>query len=269
MCKKKKHGKIYMPKIVDCFTFYNEIDMLLFRLTELYNTVDHFVLVEATMTHSGNEKELFFENNKEKFQPFLDKIVHVVVDDMPNTKNSWDNENHQRRCIHRGIERLSLEKNDLLVIGDCDEIPDSKTLLMLKDKNIDKYYSLEMDMYYYNLTCKGSKWYYSKIIPFSYYSLMDDPQTIRFLFKDSGAIANGGWHFSYFGDVNFIKNKIKNFAHQEFNKEEFLDDEKIKIQIENNDDLFFREKNKMYGNEFEKVDIDKNTYLPQHYKMLL
>ena len=34
---------------------------------------------------------------------------------------------------------------------------------------------------------------------------------------------NGGWHLSYFGDSEFISNKLKNFAHQEYNSKEFTD----------------------------------------------
>ena len=37
-------------KIVDCFIFYNELDMLEFRLKELNDIVDYFVLVESTYT---------------------------------------------------------------------------------------------------------------------------------------------------------------------------------------------------------------------------
>jgi Glycosyltransferase family 17 len=34
-------------KIFDCFTFYNEFDILKVRLNELSDTVDYFVLIEA------------------------------------------------------------------------------------------------------------------------------------------------------------------------------------------------------------------------------
>ena len=33
------------PKVIDTFPFNNELDMLECRLTELYDAVDHFVLV--------------------------------------------------------------------------------------------------------------------------------------------------------------------------------------------------------------------------------
>ena len=42
-----------MPKIYDCFTFFNEMDLLEIRLNELDPVVDRFVLVEATVTQRG------------------------------------------------------------------------------------------------------------------------------------------------------------------------------------------------------------------------
>ena len=39
--------------IVDCFTFYNELDILKKRLKYLSPVVDKFVLVESTYTHRG------------------------------------------------------------------------------------------------------------------------------------------------------------------------------------------------------------------------
>lgn len=42
--------------IVDCFIFYNELDILKKRLRYLDSVVDKFVLVESTVTHRGEEK---------------------------------------------------------------------------------------------------------------------------------------------------------------------------------------------------------------------
>ena len=57
-----------MIKIYDCFTFYNEFDLLELRLTELYNYVDYFVIVEADTTFTNRPKpfQVF-----PPFQPFL------------------------------------------------------------------------------------------------------------------------------------------------------------------------------------------------------
>jgi len=76
-------------KIYDCFTFYNELDLLDLRLAELYNHVDHFVIVEATTTFQNNTNPLFLKDNWSRYSQYHDKIVHVVVDDMPMSADTW------------------------------------------------------------------------------------------------------------------------------------------------------------------------------------
>jgi beta-1,4-mannosyl-glycoprotein beta-1,4-N-acetylglucosaminyltransferase len=255
-------------KIVDTFTFYNELKMLEFRLEELHEVVDYFVIVEATYTHSGKEKELYFDKDKELFSKYLDKIIHIIVDDMPNDGNSWNNENHQRRCIHRGIEKLNLNNTDIIIVSDCDEIPDTNVLNKIKKYGINDVYSLVMDMYYYNLCCKGTQWYHSKILNYETYNKLGaDCEKIRMLHNTAIKGIKCGWHFSYFGGVEFIKNKIKNFAHQEYNNDNYLDDKKIEQQIKNCDDLFFR--NNKDNHNFKRVEICDNDYLPENHHMLL
>ena len=77
-------------------------------------------------------------------------------------------------------------------------------------------------------------------------------------------VFNGGWHFSYFGGVDVIKNKIKNFSHQEYNNEYYLDDARINDAIKNQKDLFNRD-----GIEYDFIDVKDNSYLPKNYEMLL
>ena len=48
-------------QIIDTFIFYNEISLLEYRLSLLKDTVDHFVLVESTLTHVGKPKEMYFD----------------------------------------------------------------------------------------------------------------------------------------------------------------------------------------------------------------
>ena len=57
-------------KIIDCFTFYNELKILKFRLEYLYDHVDYFILVEGTLSHAGKPKELFYQNNKDQFEKY-------------------------------------------------------------------------------------------------------------------------------------------------------------------------------------------------------
>ena len=78
-------------KIIDTFVFYNELDMLNLRLHELNEIVDYFVLVEANKTYSNNEKEFIFEKNKNNYNKFLDKIIHIKIDNMPDNINNMPN----------------------------------------------------------------------------------------------------------------------------------------------------------------------------------
>lgn len=78
------------PRLIwDAFMFFNELDVLEMRLNELNSSVHKFVLVEATKTHSGNSKPLHYAENSHRFSAFYDKIVHIVVDDLPVHSNPW------------------------------------------------------------------------------------------------------------------------------------------------------------------------------------
>lgn len=80
-------------KIIDCFIFYNELDLLTYRFNLLNNIVDYFIIVESTHTFVGKEKKLFFNDNKQLFENFTNKIIHIIVDDLPY---KYHKVNHQQ-----------------------------------------------------------------------------------------------------------------------------------------------------------------------------
>jgi beta-1,4-mannosyl-glycoprotein beta-1,4-N-acetylglucosaminyltransferase len=116
-------------KIFDCFTFFNELDLLEIRLTELYDVVDYFVIIEADKTQTGKPKEYYFEKNKTRFIRYKDKIIHFKIN-MPETNNFWIMENYQRNQILRGL--INCKKNDIILISDLDEIPNPKQFNEIK-----------------------------------------------------------------------------------------------------------------------------------------
>ena len=61
-------------RIIDCFIFYNEFDMINYRLNVLNDIVDFFVIVESTHTFSGREKKIYSDELTELFDKFKDKI---------------------------------------------------------------------------------------------------------------------------------------------------------------------------------------------------
>lgn len=260
-------------KIIDCFIFYNELDMLNYRLNVLYDYVDYFILVEATHTHAGKEKELIFEKNKERYAKFLDKIIHIVVDDFPNkwpninygNGEQWKNEKYQRICISRGFSQVNIQDEDVIIIADVDEIPDPDILAKVKANRckIDVRI-LEMDFYYYNLNSKLQRtWPLAKILSYQKFKeLGKSCDDLRF--HECEPIPRAGWHLSYFGDGQFIKNKIEQFAHQEYNNTHFTTLQKIEERIQNCSDIYDR-----HDNPIKKVLLKDNFYLPVDYEKYL
>jgi beta-1,4-mannosyl-glycoprotein beta-1,4-N-acetylglucosaminyltransferase len=98
-------------KIYDCFTFYNELDLLELRLQELYDHVDHFVLVEANRTFQNNSKPFYFGENQHRFARYMDKIIHIQVNDMPESTDAWGREAHQRICDLRRLRRSNSKQS--------------------------------------------------------------------------------------------------------------------------------------------------------------
>ena len=260
-------------KIIDCFIFYNELDLLTYRFNLLNNIVDYFVIVESTHTFTGKEKKLYFNENKHLFEVFASKIIHIIVNDIPykyhnvdiDGNNVWNNEFFQRNAISRGINCIKdIALSDLIIISDLDEIPDPRTLNKIKQGEITvTMNALEMDLYYYNLNTRFQfKWHACKIISSKKYNELNiSCHDIRM--AQYPKILNGGWHLSYFGDKYFIQNKLQNYSHQEFNRHEYTDLEKIEKRMQNSEDIYSR------NYVLDKIKIEDNTYLPIDYHIYL
>lgn len=254
---------------IDCFIFYNELELLTYRFHLLNEVVDYFILVESIHTFIGTPKKLFYQENKHLFDAWNHKIIHIVVEDFPhvhphvNVKNRdvWKNETFQRNAISRGISSIPLHDSDILLVSDVDEIPDPRTLSTVQE--VTGVQSLHMDMYYYNLNTKLKiQWTKSKMLSYQTYRELqvscDDLRnmTCPILFK-------GGWHLSYFGDDSFISDKIQHFSHQELNIYENTNIKTIRHRVQQQLDLFGRHI------PIQKISISKNNYLPPDYSKYL
>ena len=255
-----------MSKIYDCFTFYNEFDILELRLQEHWDYVDKFVIAEANTTHQGAPKEFLLEQNWDRFKPYADKIVHIKVDDMPQHANAWVPENFQRNALARGL--MDAEENDVILISDCDELVRDAAFEYIKENEHDLfvtriplfYFKLNYMMYQPNQTIIGAMGVRRKHL--------QTPQRIRDMgvslmqrpwdYNDGRqcSIPHAGWHFSYFGNDDHVKNKIKSFAHRETNNEYILN------QV-NLDDIFKNKRGLDANNTTEKFEIvEVDEYFP-------
>ena len=271
-------------KIVDSFIFYNELDLLFYRLSILDEYVDYFILVESTHSFAGHPKELYYENHKDLFFQFQHKIIHIVVDNFPYKSpninyvlnQQWENEYHQRNCIQYGLDKLingvGLQDDDILLTSDVDEIPNPTVLMNLRTNRLsfdpNTLNRLALDMYYYNLNNRigeGSNWHGIKLMTLHAY------KTIRLSFQQMRTwewthpvpiIEKGGWHLSYFGNTDFIINKIKNFSHQEYNNDSYINESNLEEFMRTNTN-FINKTNLVY------IPIHENTNLPYKYDVYL
>ena len=236
------------PRVFDCFMFSNELDVLEIRMNELKDVVYKFVVVEATVTQSGLPKQLHFKENIDRFKQFKDKIVHIIVEDMPQGEDPWGKERFQRDAIVRGLK--DMKDDDIIIISDVDEIPRAETVKNYrKEQGI---VSLEQQMSYYfvNYVSK-EKWDWLKIVPYSLFKKMT-PCQVRYT-ANTPKILNGGWHFSFLGGTDKIIEKIQSYAHQEYNTPDILDRSRIEKLVDEGKDVFGR------GVEYDLMPVDE-TY---------
>lgn len=222
--------------VFDCFSFYNELDLLEIRLNVLSDVVDKFILVEARQTHTGKPKPLYYEENKGRFSAFTDKIVHVVVEDFPRTpedynerQSSWMRENFQRNAIVRGL--VDARADDLVMVSDVDEIPAADAVRKAQGKNGVIVCEQLLCNYYLNFVSYTTPiWPGTKIVRYKdfidpkTYSAMkpsacvdefvnDGPSATRLRYlTPTSRIRKAGWHFSYLGGAKAIVAKIDAIA---------------------------------------------------------
>ena len=230
-------------KVYDCFTFFNEFELLELRLESLWDFVDYFVIVEANKTHANVPKPFNFFVNKNKFKKYFKKIRYVMDDSIVPYKGvgDWSIENNQRNNILQGLQ--DAEPDDLIFISDVDEIPNPHTIQNLLFGQFDKNFDVEVMQYFYPeqyssrtiipfqcmiraiellnycpLVCKmrfhgyffdwmsvQNDWEGTVIGKFKF---MNMPQDFRNARRILPRIVEGGWHFSYMGGIKKLLEKM-------------------------------------------------------------
>lgn len=251
-----------MTKVFDCFPFNNELDILELRLNELNNVVDRFVICESPFTHSGLPKPLHLKdalNSSNRFDSFKDKITLLeYAANEPYSLTAWQRENTQRNTLMEILPELS--EDDLILLSDCDEIPkknfiasrkfiEREKVPFLLSKQYFHYYSFK---YMKKETCHGTIAFY--VGSLSGGKMFQDLRNERF---NLPYIDRSGWHLSFFGSPEHVKNKIESFAHTEFGHCNDLN--KIKDNIDKGIDIF----NRNNINE-QLIKISNNQCLPDY-----
>lgn len=258
--------------IYDCFTFFNELELLELRLRLLDDFVDYFVLVEGNRTYKNSHKPFYYDMHKEEFSKYKDKIIHIKVEDMPayHGDGDWTIEYYQRNAIMRGL--VQCQPEDLILISDVDEIPNKEMIQKLKLSEceieffVDKKkrflkkvatallfpeslyrntfsisllnrtaLAFEQDLFYYFMNCKSKgKWQGSILVK---YKNIKTPQNLRDRRMKLPRIQNGGWHFSYLGGTEKILLKLNSIVDT---PQGIYTEEHVRTCIEKGIDLYGR-----------------------------
>ena len=229
-------------KIYDCFMFFDEEMLLDLRLNIMDKYVDKFIITEATYMHSGKPKKLLFDINK--YSKFKDKIIYIVVDDIPPglfsisskedidamgnklTLNGYMRDNFQRQKAQEAL--IELEPEDWIFINDIDEIPNLKNIDLRNIKNKILIFKQEMFCYKFNLNSPSTPWFGSRACKRKNFI---SPQWLRDLkhkryplwrldiffskkkYNSISYVDDGGWHFTNIKSPEEIEKKLLNYTH--------------------------------------------------------
>jgi beta-1,4-mannosyl-glycoprotein beta-1,4-N-acetylglucosaminyltransferase len=233
---KKKHRKI------DCILFYDELEMLNFRFNELEDQVDYFIILECDVDFKGNNKKLFFQENKELFKKWENKIIYIPTTNISKNlidsiceitkfagltqfKNTSLTSNEIVYCqtynLYKFLISFDLYPEDVILFSDVDEIPNLSNFdsviknlsfepVVLKQKNFvwtTQYY----DPTPYMGTCC-----------FQFASLLNFPNKIfqkysskKDRFSNIGTVCENGFHFSHFYSLEKTIEKMQLISDEE------------------------------------------------------
>ena len=184
-------------KIVDMFLFADEFSLLRIKLEEMYDWVDRFVIVEAPVTFRGDPKPLHFAERKAEFARFADKILHVVVDTIPEgLENAWGRQFYQRDCGLRAVAEICAE-DDIVLVSDADEVIDRQVVESFTGPFASlglRYYS-----YFFNLELiEDRQWRWTAMTRARYLTRMGAGYSRIAIpcYAKGHFIENAGWHFS-------------------------------------------------------------------------
>ena len=221
--------------VYDCFTFYNEFELLELRLRALWDVVDCFVIVEANRKHNGEPKNFLLRELYES-SPKI-RCVSVDLSNVPyGGAGDWSIEITQRNAIAYGLE--DAQPDDLILIGDADEIIAPDVFRRLRENQIElfaptvvpvtiadksvtcpawltvpateflEYGAIVMDQklhYYYFDWVSKATWQGTILTK---RKNLSTPQALRDLHDVLPRVVNGGYHFSYMGGADRVIDKM-------------------------------------------------------------
>lgn len=205
-------------KVFDGFVFSHEYDVLDIRLDIMYDHVDHITIVESDYTFSNKYKGYNLEKNLSRYKKYLDKINYIKVKSQ-HFNDPFDNEHWQSAQIKLGWKDAS--PYDLILAAiNVDEIIRPEAIEFMKNDNSHAFYNLWMPGFYYKLNYIDTNQHYTNWArAFKGVTGNEIISPIRMLKPKPGIpsidLHHSGWHFSFLGDEETVRTKVKSYSHVE------------------------------------------------------
>ena len=261
-------------KVFDCFNLSHEpIKLLLLRLRTHYDYVDHFCINENAITYSGVEREWVLPKYEKELEPYMDKIIYRQIDirernlDWSTFKQDyhsdrdeedkrtwpvrWQRSMYGRDClIESPLEHAS--DDDIIIQSDLDEIILPEALADIQGWFTDpraiytghqKFFMCHVNRLMYENGEPVEKWRGPQFCTLAYMKAFGGFNTCRNPGKGPDhvkeyLIDGCGWHFSFLGGNDKIKEKLQGYGHQEHNNDMVKDN--LEENIKNNKDILGR-----------------------------
>ena len=245
-------------KVFDSFIFFNELELLELRLNILNDVVDYFVLTESPFTVSGNEKPLYYQENKDRFGKFNDKIIHNVTETIPDdfsdylmkkpfhTDYTSTDESgtryidlpirfqravYNRECSAYGLVKAGASDDDIVMTSDADEIINPYVIENLDWFDPAHNYVALCRAFYFKLNyIYQENWKGTRLCTFNHLKTTTVDR-LRTDWRQAHQIENAGWHFSFLGDADNVRLKLASYEHTENNISSNIDNMEQRIDM--------------------------------------
>lgn len=219
------------------FTYYNEEELLGFHIRHALPYVDKIIVVEGDRRYDGTPYESSLID-----MDLPINVDHYIVPLLEEPVDRWENEALQRRLAGE----IAKEYDGMLFFGCVDEILHPA----IYEQEYTEPTCLSLDNYYYYFNGKdiGDNPTHPMpiVMPIDQITDLHEQWEQRHGWP---VIYPAGWHFSYLGGVERIKEKLSAYSHAEYDNDEVKDG--LIANIRNGRDIFDRP-----DHHFKYVPID-------------
>ena len=203
--------------------FRDELDVLECQLREIGHRVKGVVICEATTTQTGHPKPLNYPPARSRFAPW-EHMIHYTSVDLPGSPQptglaegtpgyaeNWVRERYQRDMLMSQLFLLA-EEDDIIINADMDEVPAPDAFAArVRDTPV----GLNLQLRGFAVDYRGQPGVCATLVRLSHLRMCPSLSTIREHRASFPRVENGGWHLSWLGGQDAIREKLHVTPHQE------------------------------------------------------